>query len=73
MEVKKTVTNILYTLISILISIVLAIVFFIVVLFIIKFAAEAVFSVGDLDADFAVLSAVILTAVSMLGGAKYAE
>lgn len=73
MEVKKTLMDILYTLVSILITIVLAIVFFIVILFIIKFAAETVFNVGDLDANFAVLSAVILTAVSMLGGAKYAE
>ncbi len=73
MEVKKTVTDILYTILSILISIVLAIVFFIIVLFIIKFAADAVFDAGDLTANYAVLSAVILTAVSLLGGAKYAE
>jgi hypothetical protein len=48
-------------------------VFFVIVLFIIKFAADAVFGSGFLGADFAVLSAVILTAVSMLGGARYSE
>ncbi|MGI6472155.1 MAG: hypothetical protein ACOX1N_03705 [Candidatus Methanomethylophilaceae archaeon] len=72
MEVKKTLMDILYTLVSILITIVLAIVFFIIILFIIKFAAETVFSADALSANYAVLSAVILTAVSMLGGAKYA-
>lgn len=73
MGVKKTLTDILYTLLSILVMIVLAIIFFIIILFIIKFAAEVVFGAGVLNADYAVLSAVILTAVSMFGGVKYVE
>ncbi|MDD4185254.1 MAG: hypothetical protein PHX75_01225 [Candidatus Methanomethylophilaceae archaeon] len=73
MSAVKTATDIIYALLSILVMIVLAIVFFVIVLFIIKFAADAVFGSGFLDADFAVLSAVILTAVSMLGGARYSE
>ncbi len=73
MDIKRTTMDILYTLLSILLMIVLAIVFFIVILFIIKFAADIVFGDGALAANYAVLSAVILTAVSMLGGKRYAE
>lgn len=73
MSAVKTAKDVIYALLSILIMIVLAIVFFIIILFIIKFAADAVFGSGALGADFAVLSAVILTAVSMLGGARYSE
>jgi len=73
MGAVKTAKEIIYALLSILVMIVLAIVFFIIILFIIKFAADVVFDGAVLSADFAVLSAVILTAVSMLGGARYVE
>ncbi|NLN71940.1 MAG: hypothetical protein GX137_04020 [Thermoplasmatales archaeon] len=73
MSAVKTAKDILYALLSILVMIVLAIIFFIIILFIIKFAADTVFESVTLSADFAVLSAVILTAVSMLGGAYYVE
>lgn len=72
MDLKKTGMDILYTLMSILLMIVLAIIFFVIILFIIKFSADLVFDSG-LSTDYAVLSAVILTVVSMLGGRRYVE
>lgn len=67
-DIGGALKGILYGLLAILVMIVIAIVFFIIILFIIKFAAEMVFGAGQLDASWAVLSAVLLTAATLIGG-----
>lgn len=71
MGFKDKILDVLSAVLVIVVMIVLAVVFFMIVLFIIKFASDLVFGNGGLSSDYAVLSAVILTAASLVGGSRY--
>lgn len=60
--------SILYGLLAIVIMIIVAVIFFVIVLYVIKFAADFVFGKDMLQANWAVLSAVLLTAATLVGG-----
>lgn len=67
MQLKGALKSLLMTILYLVIYIVFAIVYFVVVLFVIDFAAGLVME-DALSANFAVLSAVILTAATLIGG-----
>ncbi|NLL95265.1 MAG: hypothetical protein GX224_05900 [Thermoplasmatales archaeon] len=68
MGATDTLKAVVFGVLAVIMMVVIAIVFFIIVLFIINFSAEVIFGVGKLSADYAVLSAVILTAATLVGG-----
>ena len=65
---ENTLKSILYGLLAIIIMIIVAVIFFVIVLYVIKFAADFVFGDNALEANWAVLSAVLLTAATLIGG-----
>lgn len=68
MEIKGALKSFLATILYLVLFVIFAIIYFIVILFVIKIAADLVFESGTLDTSWAVLSAVVLTAATLLGG-----
>lgn len=65
---SETLKAIIYGLLAIILMVVISIVFFILVLFVVNFSAEFIFGKDALSANYGVLSAVILTAATLIGG-----